>query len=160
MNNAKLVNDIWWPDIWWTLLIFRKVNFKNGTVWLDINDLIWNIPAFLMTVVLSINSFFNCTVRIWIAKFCFFVIQMVYYSDAITMVRGILIANWYSNGGLNTGLFTGRWYGTWHLNSKPFDDWTNSHDLNTKLVCNSDQHCAPIMVHSTFDLQPNGTCIE
>ena len=27
------------------------------------------------------------------------------------------------------------YHGTGHLNSKPFDDWTNPPDLNTKLVC-------------------------
>ena len=73
-------------------------------------------------------------------QFKWFAIQM-----PGTMVPCIWIVDQYSNGGLNTSPLT-KWWSEYqtnhvagHLNSKPFSDWTNPHDLNTK--CYSDPHC-------------------
>ena len=78
--------------------------------------------------------------NILIANFNLFLIQMVCYSDA----------RYYCTGHLNSGLIFKWWseyrsinqmviwipnyHGTRHLNSKPFDEQTNPHDRNTKLV--------------------------
>ena len=86
-------------------------------------------------------------VKIWIANFYLFLIQMVFYSDA-----------WYNgNRHLNSGPVFKWWseyrsinqmviwilnyHGTGPPKSKPFDERINPHDLNTELVCYSDPHC-------------------
>ena len=65
----------------------------------------------------------------------------------LVMVPGIWIADWYSNGGLNTSLLI-KWWSEYPTTMVPPGTEkqtifcrTNLHDLNTKLVLYSDPHC-------------------
>ena len=86
--------------------------------------------------------------NIWIANFYLFLIQKVCYSDSPYHGTGhlnnrlVFIKWWSEYRSVNqTGIWMPNYHGTRNLNSKPFDERTNLHDLNTKLVCYSDPYC-------------------
>ena len=72
---------------------------------------------------------------------------MVCYSDAqhhstVNLNSGPVFKRWFVCQSINQMVIRIlNYHGTRHLNSKPFDEQTNRHDLNTKLVSYSDPHC-------------------
>ena len=59
---------------------------------------------------------------------------MVPYSDAWNLNSGPDFVN-------QMVIWIPKYHGTGHLNSEPFHESINPHDLNTQLVCHSDPYC-------------------
>ena len=85
--------------------------------------------------------------NIWIAEHLNKELLLVHYSN------GLVFKWWSEYWSVNQMvIWIQNYHGTGHLNSKPFEDQTNPHDLNTKLVCYSDPYFAKwIQIPESFE---------
>ena len=108
---------------------------------------LFNNTLHVLVLQWALNSEYLNSVNIWTANFYLFNIQMVRQSDAWYHGTGYLssglVFKWWSEyQSVNQMvIWIPNYHGTGHLKSERFDEQTNLHDLNAKLVCHSDPHC-------------------